>query len=142
MAAVELRKDALVITLTTLERVAAMKREVRVPLDAVRGVCADPDPWSALRGIRVEGTGIPGVAVYGVRRMTGGRPDFAALADENGHRMLGICTPDRATMLDLVQAFVRYADARGKDIEVALFDMPQQTVVDGDEHPHRCPAVG
>ncbi|HEY2440544.1 MAG TPA: hypothetical protein VGI07_09950 [Solirubrobacteraceae bacterium] len=79
MAAVELRKDALVITLTALERVAAMKREVRVPLDAVRGVCADPDPWSALRGMRVEGTGIPGVAVYGVRRMTGGRPDFAAL---------------------------------------------------------------
>jgi len=42
--------------------------------------------------------------------------DFAALADENGHRMLGICTPDRATMLDLVQAFVRHADARGKDL--------------------------
>jgi hypothetical protein len=68
-----------VVSLTAMERVAAMKREVRVPLAAVRGVCADPDPWSAVRGVRVQGTGIPGVAVYGVRRMTGDRPDFAAL---------------------------------------------------------------
>jgi len=42
--------------------------------------------------------------------------DFAALADPNGQRVLGICPPDRATMLDIVQAFVRYADARGKDL--------------------------
>jgi Rap1a immunity proteins len=42
--------------------------------------------------------------------------DFAALADENGRLVLGICPPDRATMLDLVQAFVRYADARGKKL--------------------------
>jgi hypothetical protein len=42
--------------------------------------------------------------------------DFAALADENGHRVLGICPPDRASLLDIVQAFVRYADARGKDL--------------------------
>ena len=42
--------------------------------------------------------------------------DFAALADANGQRVLGICPPDRATMLDIVQAFVRYADAQGKDL--------------------------
>jgi hypothetical protein len=42
--------------------------------------------------------------------------DFAALADENGRRMLGICPPDRATLLDIVQAFVRYADAHDKDL--------------------------
>jgi hypothetical protein len=79
VATLEVRQDALVVTLSGWERVAAMKREVRVPLAAVRGVCADPDPWSALRGVRVEGTGVPGMAVYGVRRMTGDRPDFAAL---------------------------------------------------------------
>jgi hypothetical protein len=79
VAALEVRQDALVVTLTGWERVAAMKREVQVPLTSVRGVCADPDPWSAVRGARVAGTGIPGVAVYGVRRMTGDRPDFAAL---------------------------------------------------------------
>src|SRR5215467_7584643 len=37
--------------------------------------------------------------------------DFAALADQNGQRVLGICPPDRATMLDIAEAFVRYADA-------------------------------
>jgi Rap1a immunity proteins len=42
--------------------------------------------------------------------------DFAALANENGQRILGICPPDRATMLDIVRAFVRYADAQGKDL--------------------------
>ena len=42
--------------------------------------------------------------------------DFASLADENGQRVLGICPPDRATMLDIAQAFVRYADAQGKDL--------------------------
>jgi hypothetical protein len=79
VATLEVRQDALVVTLSGWERVAAMKREVRVPLAAVRGICSDPDPWSALRGVRAEGAGVPGMAVYGVRRMTGDRPDFAAL---------------------------------------------------------------
>jgi Rap1a immunity proteins len=42
--------------------------------------------------------------------------DFAALADENGRRILGVCPPDRATLLDIVQAFVRYARAQGKNL--------------------------
>jgi hypothetical protein len=42
--------------------------------------------------------------------------DFAALADEKGQRLLGICPPEHATMLDLIRAFVRYADAQGKDL--------------------------
>lgn len=42
--------------------------------------------------------------------------DFAALADENGRRILGVCPPDRATLLDMVQAFVRYARSHGKDL--------------------------
>jgi hypothetical protein len=42
--------------------------------------------------------------------------DFAALVDENGRRMLGVCPPDEATLLDIVQAFVKYARAHGKDL--------------------------
>jgi hypothetical protein len=42
--------------------------------------------------------------------------DFAAFADENGQRMLGVCPPDRATLLDMVQTFVRYARRQGKDL--------------------------
>lgn len=67
------------VALTAAERLAAWRREIRVPLASVRAVCAEADPWSALRGIRAPGTGIPGVVAYGVRRMTGGAPDFAAV---------------------------------------------------------------
>src|SRR5499433_3480646 len=42
--------------------------------------------------------------------------DFAALADENGRRVLGICPPDRASLLDMVQAFVRHARQQSKDL--------------------------
>jgi len=42
--------------------------------------------------------------------------DFAALVDDNGHRMLGVCPPDRATLLDIVQAFVKYAGSHDKDL--------------------------
>ena len=40
---------------------------------------AEQDPYSALRGIRAPGTGVPRMCAYGVRLMTGGRPDFAAV---------------------------------------------------------------
>jgi len=42
--------------------------------------------------------------------------DFAALVDDNGRRMLGACLPDRATLADIVQAFVKYAGAHDKDL--------------------------
>jgi hypothetical protein len=42
--------------------------------------------------------------------------DFAALVDDNGHRMLGACLPDRATLVDIVQAFVKYAGSHDKDL--------------------------
>jgi hypothetical protein len=79
MAALEVHRDELVVTLSSWEQMAAMRREVRVPLGAVRSICADPDPWSALRGVRAPGTGIPGMLAYGVRRLTGAAPDFAAV---------------------------------------------------------------
>lgn len=62
-----------------MERLAAMRGDVRVPLDDVQAVAQESDPWGSLRGVRAPGTGIPGVAAYGVRRLTGDRPDFAAV---------------------------------------------------------------
>ena len=79
MASLEVQSGELIVRLSGVERAAAMRREVRVALSSVTNVCADPDPWGALRGVRAPGTGIPGVAVYGVRRVTGGAPDFAAV---------------------------------------------------------------
>jgi hypothetical protein len=79
VASLEVESGELIVRLSGVERAAAMRREVRVPLSSVARVCAEPDPWGALRGIRAPGTGIPGVAAYGVRRITGGAPDFAAV---------------------------------------------------------------
>jgi hypothetical protein len=79
VAQLQLHQDQLVVRLTAFEQLAAMRRQVRVPLGSVVSVCADSDPWSSLRGIRGPGTGIPGLVAYGVRRLTGGAPDFAAV---------------------------------------------------------------
>jgi hypothetical protein len=79
VASLEVESDELVIRLSGVEQAAALRREVRVPLASIHSVCAEPDPWGALRGIRAPGTGIPGVVAYGVRRVTGGAPDFAAI---------------------------------------------------------------
>jgi hypothetical protein len=79
VASLEVTGDELVVRMSGVECAAAVRREVRVPLASVASVCVDPDPWSALRGIRAPGTGIPGMVAYGVRRVTGGAPDFAAV---------------------------------------------------------------
>jgi hypothetical protein len=69
----------LVVRLSGWERLAAFRGDVRVPVAAVREVAVEPHPWAALRGMRSPGTGWPGVIAYGVRRLTGERPDFAAV---------------------------------------------------------------
>jgi hypothetical protein len=79
VATLVVQRDELIVRLSGVECAAAMRREIRVPLASIESVCADPDPWSALRGIRAPGTGIPGVVAYGVRRVTGGAPDFVAV---------------------------------------------------------------
>jgi hypothetical protein len=79
VASLVVQRDELVVSLSPLEQLAAFRRDVRVPLDAVVAIQTEPDPWCALRGFRAPGTGIPGVIAYGVRRMTGARPDFAAV---------------------------------------------------------------
>jgi hypothetical protein len=79
MATLAIQGSELCVCLTGLEKLAAMSGGVRVPLAAVSAIAVEPDPWGALRGIRAPGTGIPGVIAYGVRRATGGRPDFVAV---------------------------------------------------------------
>ncbi len=71
--------DQLVVSLSPLERLAAFRGEVRLPLSAVSAAVVERFPWRALRGIRSPGTGWPGVIAFGVRRLTGDRKDFAAV---------------------------------------------------------------
>jgi len=68
----------LVVGLSWLEKLGAVHKNVRVPLRAVRSAVAEPDPWPAVRGAKLAGTGIPGVAVLGTRYFDGGR-DFVAI---------------------------------------------------------------
>jgi hypothetical protein len=79
MAELAIHGDELVVRLSPLERVAAFHGDIHVPLACVQTICTEPDPWAALRGMRAPGTGLPGMIAYGVRRMTGARPDFAAV---------------------------------------------------------------
>jgi hypothetical protein len=78
MAQLTVEGADVVVRLSRLERLAAMRGDVRLPLACVREATVEPDPWGALRGIRSPGTGLPGVIAYGVRRRRGGR-DFAAV---------------------------------------------------------------
>ena len=78
MATFVITGDMLRLHLSAWERAAAFHGDITVPLDAVKEVQVEEDPWGSLRGIRAPGTGIPGVIAYGTRRYRGGR-DFAAV---------------------------------------------------------------
>src|SRR5215471_10435821 len=51
--------------------------------------------------------------------------DLSVLADEEGHRIMGACPPERATTLQLIQSFVRYTRAHRTELQgnavVAVF---------------------
>jgi len=94
----------LVVRLSWLEKLGAFHTDVRVPLRAVRSAAAEPHPWEALRGIRLAGTGLPGVVVLGTRYFKSGR-DFVALlarrpavrvelTDEAPYAQLLVSVPD------------------------------------------------
>jgi len=89
----------LVVGLSWLEKLAAAHKNVRVPLRAVRSAVAEPNPWPALRGVKLAGTGIPGVAVLGTRYFTGGR-DFVAI--RNGHPAVRVELGDDAPYAQLL----------------------------------------
>jgi hypothetical protein len=80
MATLAVEGSDLVLDLSLLERVAALRRGLRVPLSSIRSVEVTDDPYGRLHGIRAPGTGIPGLLAYGVWRLTGARPDFVVLA--------------------------------------------------------------
>ena len=79
MSTISVEDDQLVVRLSRWGQLAALRGPVRVPLSEVRSVAVEPDPWSALRGIRSPGTGWPGAIAYGTWRMTGEGSDFNAV---------------------------------------------------------------
>jgi hypothetical protein len=74
---------------------------------AVRSVAAEPRPWYALRGVRLVGTGIPGVIALGTRLRKDGR-DFAAI--EPGRPAIRVELSEESPFGQLIVS-VRDADA-------------------------------
>jgi len=68
----------LVVLLSALEKIGALRGNISVPLASVRAVRVSDTPWSELRGIRAPGTGLPRVISLGTRRGPGVH-DFAAV---------------------------------------------------------------
>jgi hypothetical protein len=78
MATLTVDGNHLVVLLSALEKIGALRGNISVPLASVRVVRVSDTPWSELRGIRAPGTGLPGVISLGTRRGSGIH-DFAAV---------------------------------------------------------------
>lgn len=78
MATLAVNRNDLVVRLSALEKIGALRGNIRVPLASVRAVRVSDTPWSELRGIRAPGTGLPGVISLCTRRGPGVH-DFAAV---------------------------------------------------------------
>ncbi len=78
MAQLKVHGDELVVGLSPLEKLGALRGDVHVPLAAVRSARVSARPWSELRGIRAPGTGFPGIISLCTRRGSG-VVDFAAV---------------------------------------------------------------
>jgi hypothetical protein len=78
MATLTVNGNHLVVILSALEKIGALRGNISVPLASVRVVRVSDTPWSELRGIRAPGTGLPKVISLGTRRGPGIH-DFAAV---------------------------------------------------------------
>ncbi|WP_186785758.1 hypothetical protein [Streptomyces misionensis] len=110
--------DDVVVRLALRERAAARRREVRVPLAAVRRVTVEADWWRALRGVPRRGVSVPGARSTGTRRHQAGvdfvvvRPGEPVVCVElrppAPFRLLAVRAPTpaaaRAVARDLVRA--------------------------------------
>jgi hypothetical protein len=64
--------------------------------------------------------------------------DLAALADQNGARLLGACPPEQGTLLELVHSFVAYARAHRADLP----DNSAVAVIKALQQAYPCPPRG
>lgn len=68
----------LLVRLSVPEKLGALHNSVRVPRATVTAVAPTESAWQELRGLRVPGTGLPGVVALGTWRYRGGK-DFVAV---------------------------------------------------------------
>ena len=73
----------LVVRLSPMEKLGALHGSIRVPLDNITAVVASNAMWRELRGLRMPGTGLPGVIALGTWRYRGGK-EFVAVYRSTG----------------------------------------------------------
>lgn len=84
-------RDVVVIGLTRWEKLGAVRGDVRFPRSAVTSVSTARDVFAPVRGIRLVGTGIPGVVALGTRWVGHGVRDFVAVhAHDAGSVVIGL----------------------------------------------------
>ena len=73
MARIRTTDEALVVELTGLRPLWALKRRIVVPWQHVRGATVDPGAFAEPKGIRAPGLHVPGYAAIGTFRRKGER---------------------------------------------------------------------
>ena len=83
MSTIEILDGDLAVRLTPWERLVCLRRaDVEVPAQDIVRVFAVQDPWQVLRGLRMPGLGLPGVAAVGTwvwRSPRGSGRDFVVV---------------------------------------------------------------
>lgn len=65
MATIEIKDDGLIIRLSFGEKLMALHRDIFIPVTSLRGAQVAPSEWQRSLGLRIPGTAIPGLVVYG-----------------------------------------------------------------------------
>lgn len=73
MATVSIEGNNLIVTMTGLNKLAALKNRILVPLENVRGATHDPGIVREPKGIRAPGTHVPGLVTAGTFYEAGDR---------------------------------------------------------------------
>jgi len=68
MASITISHDAVTVTLSAAEKLEALHGDVTVQRSAITSVRAVPDGMTELHGLRMPGTGIPGLLMVGTLR--------------------------------------------------------------------------
>lgn len=86
MAHLEINDDRLCVVLSRWEKAGALRRsDVTVRMSAVSGVTTLENAREAIRGIRVPGTGLPGVIALGTWRTRKFKDFVAVTRDDPGY---------------------------------------------------------
>jgi hypothetical protein len=102
MATLRREGNELVVKLSSLEKLGALRDDIRVPWASVRYVRVNESPFRELRGVRV-GTRLPGVIALGTWYMRGGKlfaaiyrrsPGVVVELDGARYRKLVVTLPD------------------------------------------------